>query len=63
MVSKVIPLTPISASAAEFGDHGVAAFSDSRAHHPPAIVAENVVSQSFGHGVPVAGREVRRMRS
>ena len=32
--------------------------SDFRAHQSTAVVAENVVSQFFGHGVPVACREV-----
>ena len=34
--------------------------SDSRAHHPTAIVTGNVVGQYLRHGVPVAGREVRQ---
>jgi len=43
----------------DFGDHGIAALSTSRAHHPPTIVHGNVGGQCFSHGIPVAGREVR----
>ena len=51
--------TPISASADMFGLHCIVALSKSRAHHPPAIVVENVVGEDVIHGVPVARREAR----
>ena len=44
----------------EFGMHRIAALSESRTHHPPAIVGGNVVCQCFSDGAPIASREVRR---
>ena len=43
----------------QVGDLGISTVSDARVHHPTAIVGANVVGQYLGHGVPVAGREVR----
>ena len=40
--------------------HGIAALSESRTHHPSAIVGGNVVCQCFSDGAPIASREVRR---
>jgi hypothetical protein len=31
-----------------------------RTHHPPTIVAANVIGQDVRHGVPVAGRKARQ---
>ena len=44
-------------------DLGISTVSDSRVHDPTTIVDGNVVGQHLGHGVPVAGREVRQKRS
>ena len=43
-------------------DFGIPTVSDPGVHHPTTIVVRNVVGQRLGHGVPVAGREVRRKR-
>ena len=40
-------------------DLGIPTTSDPGVHHPTTIVMRNVVGQDLGHGVPVAGREVR----
>ena len=63
MRSGVMLVTPDLGERREFGDHGISTMSDSRAHHPAAIVHRNVVGQCLSHGVPVAGREVRSKRS
>ena len=39
---------------------GNATVSDSRAHHPAAIVSGKVVGQHLRRGVPVSGREVHQ---
>ncbi len=40
-------------------DFGIPTVSDPGVHHPTTIVRHKVVGQYLGHGVPVAGREVR----
>ena len=40
-------------------DISIATEQDPRTHHPAAIVIAHVFGQYPGHGVPVAGREVR----
>ena len=40
-------------------DISIATEQDPRAHHPAAIVIAHVFGQYPGHGIPVAGREVR----
>ena len=59
MTSKVMRLTPISASAENSATTAHASPAQSRAHHPPSVVVENLVSEGFDDSVPVAGREVR----
>ena len=41
-------------------DLGISAVSDAGAHHPTAIVTENVVGQYLRYGVPVAGCKAGR---
>jgi hypothetical protein len=40
-------------------DLGIPTLPDSRAHNPTAIVGTKIIGQYRGHGVPVAGCEVR----
>ena len=60
MTVDVMFVTPMSAVARMIRDLGIATVSDPGAHHPPTIVAANVVGQHLGHRVPVARREVRQ---
>ena len=52
-------LHPDRGECRDFGMHGIAALSQTRAHHPPAIVGGSVVGHYFSYRVPVAGHEVR----
>ncbi len=42
-------------------DFGSPTVPDASVHHPSTIVGHKVVGQCLGHGVPLAGRELRKV--
>ena len=59
MTSDVHDREPEVGDCPHVGDLGIPTASDPGVHHPTTIVIGNVVGHDLGHGVPVAGREVR----
>ena len=59
MIVECNGVTPDLGQCRAFGDHGIVTLSESRVHHPTAIVTGKLVGQISAMRVPVAGREVR----